>query len=340
MITRDFQNGGQFNVVDWTEEINVIPNSWGTIQNLGIFSTEGVTQQTVQFEEILQDGALIIDRVRGDRANVGKDYSRKIHTFAVPHFPLDDFISPKDVQGIRAYGKTNEAETLAAVRERKMERLRRNHAWTLEAARAQALTAGTVYAPNGTVSQDWYAEFGKTKTSVNFAFSTSTTDIIGKVESVIAAIQDNAGQYGSTVTGVVFLCSPAFFNGLINHAKVQNAYQYYTSTQEPLRQRLGGNTTMHREFNYAGARFVEMRDAYNGVPLIPANTAVAVPTGTDAFKTFFAPAERFGLVNTMGEQLYLFETADQKGTKIELESESNFVNALLRPELVIGCTNT
>lgn len=338
MLIRDFRDGKQFGTADWTEEIVQIPNSWGLINQLGIFSNEGVTGQTVQFEEVFEDGALIIDRVRGDRANVNNGRSRKIHTFAIPHFPLDDYISPRDLVGQRAYGKAAEAETLAAVRTAKMERLRRNHAWTLEAARAQALTAGTVYAPGGTVSQNWFTEFNKTQTQVDFVLGTSTTDVVAKVEAVIAAIQDNAGAYGSTMTGVVFLCSPGWFAKLIAHAKVVNAYQYYTSSQEPLRNRLaagGSATAMHREFVFAGARFIEMRDAYNGTPLIPAGKAVAIPTGTDAFKTFYAPAERFGIVGTVGEELYMFEDADSKGTKIEIESESNFANALMHPELVI-----
>ena len=31
----------------------------------------------------------------------------------------------------------------------------------------------------------------------------------------------------------------------------------------------------------------------------------AVAQGTEAFKTYFAPAERFGLVGTLGEQMYI-----------------------------------
>ncbi len=340
MQIRDFRDGKQFSTADWTEEIVQIPNSWGTINNMGIFTNEPVTSQTVQFEEIFEDGQLIIDRVRGDRANVNNGRTRKIHTFAIPHFPLDDYISPRDLVGQRAYGTPNEAEKLAAVRTAKMERLRRNHAWTLEAARAQLLTLGTVYAPGGTVTQNWFTEFGKTQTQVDFVLGTSTTDVVAKVEAVIAAIQDNAGAYGSTMTGVVFLCSPGWFAKLIGHAKVVNAYQYYTTSgaQEPLRRRLapgGSATALHRVFEFAGATFIEMRDAYNGTPLIPAGKAVAVPTGTDAFKTYFAPAERFSLVGTDGEELYMFEKADEDGTKITIQTESNFANGAMHPELII-----
>lgn len=309
---------------------------------MGIFQEESVAEHVVVFEEIIKDGALIVDRVRGDRGNVGKDYTRKIHTFAVPHFPYDDYISPQDVQGKRAYGSMGDAENLEAVRMRKMERIRQNHAWTLEAARAQAITAGTVYSPNSTVSQNWFTEFGKTQTSVDFVFGTSTTDITAKIETGIAAIQDNAGS-STSMTGIVALCSPTWFAKLISHATIKTAFQYYTSTQEPLRQRLaagGSATAMHREFFYSGVRFIEMRDSYAGSQLITAGKAYMIPQGTDVFRTYFSPASKFGLVNTLGEPVYLFEYADPKGEKIEFESESNFVNALMRPELVVELTSS
>lgn len=336
-ITRDFSNA--FQVVDYTKEVNTIPNTWGTIGQLGIFQEESVAEQTVTFQETISDFGIIVDRVRGDRANQNKDYTRKLHSFAVPHFPLDDQILPKDIQGKSAYSSLTEAEQLDAVRMRKMERIRNSHAVTLEKARAQLLTAGTVYAPNGTVSQNWFTEFGVSQTTVDFAFSVGTTDIAGKVETAIAAIQDNAGMV--SFTGMVALCSPQWFAALISHAKIVNAYQYYTSTQEPLRNRLaagGGVTAMHREFFYMGVRFIEMRDSFAGTPLIPANQAVFIPTGTEYFKTFFAPAERFGLLNSLGEQVYMFEQASPNGTAIQIETESNFVNAALKPSLIIKAT--
>ncbi len=337
MIVRSFGNG--FELADWTEEVNVIPNSWGTIGNMGIFSEHPVAEHVVVFEEITKNGALIVDRVRGDRAGVSKDDTRKIHSFAIPHFPVDDSISPQDIQGKRAYGKASEAETLANVRSRKMENLRMRHAWTLEAARAQLIVAGTVYSPSGTVSQNWFTEFNKTQTSVNFVFSNSATDITAAIEAGIAAVQDNAGS-SVTMTGTVVLCSPTWFAALISHATIKTAYQYYSSTQELLRNRLGGNNAMHREFTHAGTRFIEMRDAYNGTQLITTNKAYMIPTGTDAFRTYFSPANRFGLVNTLGEQVYMFEQNAPNGTEITIETESNFVNAALRPELIIEFTKS
>jgi hypothetical protein len=335
MIIRSFSNG--FQISDWSEELNVVPNEWGTIGQLGLFQEEPVAADNVTFEEIIQDGSLLVDRVRGDRSSVGKDYTRKVHTFAVPHFPLEDAILPKDLEGSRAYGKASEEEKLAEVRARKMQRIARQHAWTLEAARAQVLTAGTVYAPNGTVSQNWFTEFGVSQTTVDFVLGTAGTNVLGKIESAIAAIQDNTGN-GGVITGVVALCSPTFFAKLISHATITTAYQYYASTQDPLRSRLAPNgsaSAMHREFFFGGVRFVEMRDQYAGSPLIPVGDAVFIPTGTDAFRTYFAPAGRFGLVNTLGERMYMFETASLNGTKIEIETESNHISACMRPACII-----
>lgn len=341
MIVRDFGNG--FTVVDWTQEVNTVPNQWGLIGQLGIFQEESVAEHVVLFEEIIKDGALIVDRVRGDRSNVGRDAQRKLHSFSIPHFPLEDAIYPQDIQGKRAYGSPSEAESLDLVRARKLARLRQNHAWTLEAARAQAIVSGTVYAPSGTVTQDWYQEMTQAArpAAVDFLLGTSTTEISTVIETVLAQIQDNSGQVN--YSGVVALCGTTFFQKLITHPVVKQAYQYYTSTSEPLRRRQsadGSAIGMRRTWEFMGVTFIEMRDAYNGQRLIPASDAYFVPTGTEFFKTYFSPANRFGLVNTMGEQVYVFETMAPNGTAYTIESESNFINALLKPLLVVKGTTS
>lgn len=341
MIIRDFGNG--FNVSDWTQEVNTIPNQWGLIGQLGIFQEEAVAEHTVVFEEIIKDGALIVDRVRGERSTVGRDASRKLHTFAVPHFPYDDAIYPQDIQGKRAYGSASEAETLDAVRARKLARIRQNHAWTLEVARAQAITAGTVYSPSGTVTQDWYQEMtgAARPAAVDFLLGTTTTEIASVIEVVLAKIQDNSGSVN--YTGVVALCGTTFFQKLVTHANIKQAYQYYTSTQEPMRRRLSADGTavgMRRTFEFMGVTFIEMRDNYAGQTLIPVSDAYFLPTGTEFFKTYFSPANRFGLVNTLGEQVYVFENMAPNGTAYTIETETNFVNAMLKPLLVVKATTS
>lgn len=338
MLTRSPVNN--FEVVDLTAAVRNIPIQWGTFNQLGIFTEESIASDTVMFEESTQDGALIVDRIRGEKNTVSKDGTRKLHTMAVPHFPLDDYISPKDLQNKSAYDNFNEVEQLDAVRQRKLIRLRQNHDWTLNKARAQALFSSTAYAPSGTVTQNYDTEFNISRTAVDFVLGTGTTEVLAKIESVIAAVQTGMGGNG-VFTGIICPCDTAFFNKLIAHPSVKAAYAYAQNLQagtDPLRGRLAANGSplpMGREFYFGGITFREVRDSYNGTSIVTASEGVAVPTGSDMFKTYFAPCERFGLVNTQGEKLYVFEQAETNGTKITLESESNHLSALLRPQAVV-----
>lgn len=330
-ITRSFSNA--FDVVDYTQELLLIPNQWGLINELGIFREESVAQHTVTVESRNGTLGLITDQVRGARNLVNKDDTRTLRSFAIPHFPLDDAIKPEDVQGRRAFGSADQAETEAAVIARKLERIRMNHAVTLEAARANTITTGTVYAPNGTVAGNFYTDFGVTRKEIDLALGTSTSDVLGKSEEGIASIQDGI-QSGEVVGGMVALCSPTFFAKLISHATIKEAYKYYSSTQEVLRNRLGSG--LYRRFQYGGIEFIEYRGSYNGQALIPAGDAYLLPTGTqDTFVSYFSCANKFAYLNTLGEQAYVFTYRSPNDSEITIESESNHLHLLRRPQAVV-----
>jgi len=329
-IIRSFDK--PFEVVDLTEELNLIPNTWGLINELGIFRNEPVAQHSINIEAYSGTLSVIGDSVRGQRNNVNKDDTRSIYAFAVPHFTLDDAIRPQDLIGKRAYGSDG-VDTEAAVVARKLERIRRNHAVTLEAARAYAITNGAVYAPNGTVVGDYYTTFGITRKVVDFVLGTTTTELTAKIEEVIAHIQDNQLS-GEVINGVTVLCSPVFFAKLISHAQIKEAYKYYSSTQEPLRQRLGSG--VYRRFSHGGMDFIEYRGSYNGTALIPSGDAYALPMGTsDTFVTHFSHANKMSLVNTLGQEAYVFQYRDPKDEGIELESEANHLSLIRRPATVV-----
>lgn len=336
MQTRSFEK--PFELVDYTEELLLVPNKWGLINELGLFGEEGVAQHSVTVESSEGTLGLVTDKVRGERNNVGKSDTRALRSFPIPHFPMDDAVKPEDVQGKRAYGSADQAETEAAVIARKLERIRMNHAVTLEAARAFAITNGAIYAPNGTVSGNFYTDFGITRKSIDFVLGTSTTDLNAKSEEGIAHIQDTI-QSGEVVSNIIVLCSPAFFGKLINHATVKEAYKYYTSTQEPLRNRLGSG--VYRRFVHGGVEYVEYRGSYNGTALIPAGEAYMLPQGTnDMFKTYFSPANKFSHVNTVGESAYVFTYRNPTDSEILIQSESNFLNLVRRPQAVVQLTTS
>ena len=327
---RSFTN--VFEIVDRTNDINLIPNTWGLVNELGIFNSESVAQNTITFESSTGTIAVIPDQIRGARNNVNKDDNRIIKAFALTHHPLDDYVSPQDVAGKRAYGSDN-VETADAVLARKLARIRMNHAITLEAARCSTLTTGVQYSPNGTVVTNFYTDFGITRKEIDFVLGTAGTEVPEKSEEGIAHIQDNL-QSGEVATSFTAICSPEFFAKLIKQAGVKEAYKYYSSTQELLRNRQGSG--VYRRFEHAGVEYIEYRGSYNGTRLIPAGDAYLIPRGTlDSFKTFFGPANKFDLVNTLGEQTYAWTYRDAKGEKIEIQTESNFLNMLARPQAVV-----
>lgn len=329
-----------FDVVDLTSAVRNVPIQYGTFNTLGIFQEEAVQSEVVVFEETTIDGALLVDRVRGEKSPVSKEGSRKLHSFVIPHFPADDYISPKDLQNKSAYDNFNEVEMLENVTERKLLRLRQNHDWTLNKARAQAIFSATAYAPSGTISQNWDTEFGNTRAAVDFTFATSTTEVLAKIELVLQYVRTGMGGNG-IYNGIVIPCDTGFFSRLITMPSAKAAWTYAQQNavgQDPIRGRLaagGSPLPAGREFYFGGVTFREIVDTYNGTTIVTANEGVAVPTGSDKFKTYFAPAERFSLVNTAGEKMYAFQMANPNGTQITLETESNHISALLRPQACV-----
>ena len=331
--------GNPFEIIDRTPEINSIPNTYGIIGALGIFGdVQGLTTRTLSWEDITHNTAIMQDAPYGGRSIYGKDSARKLYSAPIPHYPLDFKVSPEDVQGKTAYGTNDQAETVAAVVARKLETAKRSHDLFLEVSRAKLIEDGSVYAPNGTISHNFYTDLGVTRKEIDFVLGTAGTDVIGKIEETIAYLIDNSFVGGLGSTGMVTICSPEFFTKLINHPKVQAAYTYYASTQEPLRNRLGSNLPMGtRVFEHGGMKFVEYRGLKpDGTAYIGTNEARVVPTGMfDVFQNYAAPALKMDTVNTIALPSYAFQYADSKGNGIEIETESNIVSICKKPQLII-----
>lgn len=339
MITRSF--GNNFEVQDFTQELAMIPNIRTPLSDLGIFRSESIATTAVTFEQTFGTLGLLSDVYRGGSVQANTDETRKLHTYAVPYFKVVDRLTAADIQNVRAYGSADQAETQAAALERKMTRMKRSALMTEEYAKFYALTQGKIYSPSGAVAHSsFYTDFGVTRKEIDFNLEVSTTDVLAKIEEAVAHSQDNA-LAGDMYSGMVCLCSPEFFSALVSHPKVVASYQYYSSTQEPLRNRLGGNTTLHREFQYGGVLFREVRDSVNGSRFIATDEAYFIPLGTnDMFVSYWAPSNKIALSNTLGEQMYLFQTANPNGESIDLELEFSQVHLLRRPAAIVKATRT
>lgn len=330
-IVNPFDAGG-YSLAEMTDAINILPNLYTRLGEIGLFEFEGVTQRSVLIEQYEGQLNLLPSQQWGGPASVGSREGRSTRSFGIPHIPHDDAITVADIQGQRGVG-TQEAESLAAVMNRKLMLMRRKHAATREYMEVNALR-GIVKDGAGTTLYDYFTEFGLAQISVDFVLGTNTTNVQNKCRDVLRKQEDNL--LGETMTSAHALVSGEFFDSLISHPKVEEAYKYYASSgAQPLRE------DVRRRFPFAGIMFEEYRGSVTlstgaAERLIPAGEGICFPLGTmDTFRTYGAPANLIETANTIGREMYARQQLDRKGRWIDLMTEANILPINKRPRLAI-----
>ena len=332
LVRNPFDAGG-YSLAEMTQAINILPNPYTRLAQLGLFRFEGVSQRSViieQYEGVLN---LLPSVPLGGPATVGTREGRSMRSFALPWIPHDDVILPADIQGQPALGAFDAADPLVEVMNRKLLLMRRKHAQTREYMEMNALR-GIVKDGAGTTLYNYFTEFGLAQISVDFVLGTAGTNVQGKVREVLRAIEDNL--LGEAMTSVHALVSREFFDKLIAHPKTEEAYKFYASTgAQPLRE------DVRRNFPFGGILFEE----YSGTVtlstkaterLVPANEGIAFPLGTmDTFATYGGPANLLETANTIGLPLYARQHLDEKGRWIDVMTEASILPVNKRPRLAI-----
>lgn len=327
-----------YDIVDYSNELNLIPNTYGLVNELGIFGEQSVAQNVVQLESAAGTIGLVADQYRGFRNNVNKDDNRKAYAFSLTHHPLDDLLTARELVGKRAYGSADKAETEAAALARKLERISMSHNQTLEVSRVHTIVTGQQFAPNGTVSEDFYTTFGVTRKVINFALAgTGNTLVRDKSREAVDYIQENILS-GEMPTGHVALCSPQFFDALVAQQGVTTAW-LATATMQQYNQN-GFRSGNYDQITFGGIRYIRyLGFRPDGTQMIPSGEAYILPVGTmDSFVTMFGPAERFDTIGTLGERQYVWVQRSEDNTSVKIASESNFINLLRRPQCIVKAT--
>ena len=126
IIRNPFDAGG-YSLAEMTQAINILPNLYTRLGEIGLFSFEGITQRSVIIEQL--DGALnVLPSVPlGAPSTLATRQGRSMRSFGLPWIPHDDVILATDIQGVPAFGGA-ENEQLATVMLRKLTLMRRKHA--------------------------------------------------------------------------------------------------------------------------------------------------------------------------------------------------------------------
>lgn len=332
-ITRNPFDAGGYSLAEMTQAINILPNLYTRLSQIGLFRFEGVTQRSVIIEQYEGQLNLLPTVPWGAPATVGTREGRSMRSFAVPHIPHDDVITVMDIQGQVALGSSTEADPLADVMNRKLTLMRRKHAQTREFMEINALR-GIVRDGSGGTIYNYFNEFGLEQISVDFVLGTNGTNVQAKCRQVVRAIEDNL--LGESMSSIHVLVSPEFFDKLIGHPKTEEAYKFYAATgAQPLRQ------DVRRNFPFAGLLFEEYNASVTlsggtSERLVPTGEGVAFPLGTmDTFTTYGAPADLLEAANTIGQEMYARQLIEAKGRWIDLMTESNILPVNKRPRLAV-----
>lgn len=338
LIINPFADHDAFNMVSLTQAINILPNKYGRVGQLGIFPDKGVRTRTIIVEE--QNGVLTLlptlpVGAPGTQNKLGK---RKVRTFAVPHIPMDDAILPQEYEGIRSFGSESNLKTLSSVMNDHLQAGRSKFDITLEHLRMGALK-GIILDADGSVLYNLYTEFDITPKVVYFKLGTSTTKVIEKCREVIRHVEDNL--HGEVYSSIRCLVSANFFDMLITHAEVEKYYLQHAAALSLI----GGDP--RRGFTFGGITFEEYRGTATDLsgtarPFI-ASTASPLsgeghcyPEGTSqSFNTIYAPGDFLETVNTIGLPLYAKQETGKFGRRVDLHIQSNPLPMCYRPGLLV-----
>ena len=333
LIINPFDASG-FSMATMTESVNLIPNTYGRLRQLGLFMPDPVRTRTIIVEESNGLLTLLNSQPVGAPPPRKKHGKGKSRSFIIPHIPYEDQIKAEDLQGMRDPGTINPKD-LAVVMQRHLIEMRSSHAITEEHLMMGAVK-GTILDADGSTIYNLYDEFGITAKSVSFALTNDATDVDAKCREVVRHIEDNLN--GDVMTGVHCLCDETFFDALIDHPNVEK----YFAGHAAFLKNAGIDADPRKGFNFGGIVFEEYRakatDPATGSAraFIAAGKAHFFPVGTaNTFKIHYAPANYLETVNTMGLPIYAKQTMEPKARWIDLNTESNPLPLCRRPGLLV-----
>ncbi|MCF7728662.1 major capsid protein [Sulfitobacter sp. M22] len=317
------ETGDLFEMTSLTAALNsstFIPGAAGEL----FTDVDGMNTTTAVVDVREGQITLIDDTARGAaaQANDGDGTGAPVALLA-KHFPVEEIIKPSDFQNIRQLGDADSLETLEAVRDRKLEIMRKKHALTLEHQRVQALQGKLTNSAGGAV--DLFAAFGGTQIEVAMNLDNDATRVRSVLLDAIEASEDEVGDI--SIDGFVKLCGKNYWRNFVEHKSVVEAYQRYQDGAA-LRE------DMRSGFMLDDVKAVRYRGTVGGVPLIADDEAYLVPIA-DLYCTRFAPGDFVETANTMGLPMYGKARELDYNKGIGIWTESNPISFIKKPSAVI-----
>lgn len=308
--------------------INQVPHAPTRIGELGLFNTDGI--RTTSMEVEWKSGVITLvpakDRgAPGTPKNVGR---RKMETFKAIHLPQLVALQADEVQNARAFGEESEAEVATSMLAEKTAVALLDLDVTLEWQRLGAIKGQVLDADGTTVLEDMFTKFGVSQNQFDMDFDETTTEVNEKCRQIKRLVEDELG--GLTYKEIRVFCGSNFFDALVKHESVKDAYRLYQNSSVLRADNRSGFTMSENVV------FEEYRGKVGGTYFIATGEAYAVPMGVpNLFVARFAPANYMETVNTKGLRVYQKVKAADWDKGVESEIQSNPIHICTRPRAVI-----
>lgn len=322
-----------------TDAINIPPYTTGRPAQLGIFRDEPIRTTYVRLGIEEHELFVIPAKERGGESNMNMRGDRAGVEFTIPHFPLDDKITPSDIQNLVAWDSDGVLETVQSVYVSRLESLRGKHDVTHSYLDWGALN-GVVVDATGKQIANIYDEFDLSETVVEFDLETDTTDIAALNRDVKARIRKELR--GTAASGIRCLAGADFFDKYVSHPFVKEQLAAYPGqTPNP------GRDDVEDVFTFAGLTLERVDEDYQHRQedgsivtkrAIPDDEALVLPLGTPYFKRYIAPSDTLNGANKRPDataKVHVSTTPMDHDKGISIHTESNVLPICTRPQLMV-----
>jgi len=353
-ITRTLTNGNT--LTDWTEEVNDLDNQYGLLNGSGLFDGAGTSQTSILFDKTTNQ-ILQLPQVRRNAGPASKGADRKVETFslALPYFLHQDYVTPQDIQGLRKAGTPDSAETLANAIAVKLEDMRLTADQTREFMKIQAIKGVTKDA-YGVEIADMFSELGLTATNyqVDFDLGNAASDIDGHISTLKRGVAKDA-KTGGRIGKIEVMVSPEFFDALVGHPKIREAYLHYAAAAKSdsvrgdlARYEAWGvvDTFVHKGITFFSYDAEFTKDDGDGTTTIikgvgdtnsrdaVAKSGFTIVNGVrKQYRGVFGPSNTLSGANSVGSEMMIFQFTDPKDRFHEMELEMADLYYMARPQM-------
>ncbi|HEL3863057.1 major capsid protein [Stenotrophomonas maltophilia] len=307
--------------------INNLPRINTRISEMGLFQEDGLIGTTIVRIGIKDNKLVLVPNVPRGAPAQPKGLDRgKVKLLETTHLPQRSTVMADQLLGVWDPINDPEGTNVAAVVNALQAVHKRDLDYTIEYHRMGALR-GKVLDADGSTIVDFYEEFDVQQSVIGMELNKADSKVRSKVVAIKRAIEAKLG--GVPYSGVHVFCSAGFFDALIDHPDVQEAYKRW---QDGAALR----NDLRKGFVFGDVTFEELQGSTGGDIAIPDGEAIAFPLGVpDMFLTRFAPADYLETVRTRGLPYYTKTAKLRMDKGIELESQSNPLSINTRPDAVI-----